>query len=88
MMDLDKSSKAHSIIYATLLCLRWEVLSIVFPRLCLIGFNYAQTFFIERVITTLNQPESHNTRNDGYGLIGAAALIYCGKAVGGTLFLS
>ena len=86
--ELDKSSKARSIIYATLSCLRWEVLKIIFPRLCLVGLSYAQTFFIEGVITNLNRPGTQSAKNDGYGLIGAAALIYGGIAVCETSAIS
>lgn len=61
--------------------LRWALLRVVAPRLCLIGFNYAQTFFIERAVTLLHEPMNPDSKNDGYGLIGAAALVYGGIAV-------
>ncbi|CRG87654.1 Cu2+-exporting ATPase [Talaromyces islandicus] len=76
-----KSSNPLSIIYATVSCLRWALLRVVVPRLCLIGFSYAQTFFIERAITLLHEPATQDSKNDGYGLIGAAALIYGGIAI-------
>ncbi|OKL58187.1 hypothetical protein UA08_06868 [Talaromyces atroroseus] len=76
-----KSNRPRSIIYATVSCLRWPIFRVVFPRLCLIGFSYAQTFFIERALNLLNQPETQSSRNDGYGLVGAAALIYGGIAI-------
>lgn len=53
----------------------------VFPRLCLIGFNYAQPFFISSAIAYVSQPIEAQNKNDGYGLIGAAGLIYLGIAV-------
>lgn len=62
-------------------CLRWTLLQLIAPRVCLIGFSYAQTFFIERAIRLLNEPVTQDSKNDGYGLIGAAALIYGGIAV-------
>ncbi|KAE8352698.1 P-loop containing nucleoside triphosphate hydrolase protein [Aspergillus coremiiformis] len=76
-----QSKNTTSIILATVSCFRWSIIRIVFPRLCLIGFNYAQTFFIQRAIEHLHQPETQKTKNDGYGLIGAAALIYGGIAI-------
>ena len=54
-----------------------------FPRVCLIGFTFAQPFLISRVLHLLAQsdPDSREAANDGYGLIGATALIYLGLAV-------
>ncbi|PWY91611.1 P-loop containing nucleoside triphosphate hydrolase protein [Aspergillus sclerotioniger CBS 115572] len=76
-----KSSNTRSLILATAVSLRWAILRTVFPRLCLIGFSYAQTFFIQRAIEHLHKPDTQMTRNEGYGLIGAAALIYGGIAI-------
>ncbi|GLB10798.1 hypothetical protein AtubIFM57258_007210 [Aspergillus tubingensis] len=76
-----QSSQTRSLIFATFISLRWAVLRTIFPRLCLIGFSYAQTFFIQRAMEQLYRPDTQLTRNEGYGLIGAAALIYGGIAV-------
>lgn len=53
----------------------------VFPRLCMIGFTFAQPFLISRVLGLLSQPSNQQSTNDGYGLVGATALIYLGLAV-------
>ncbi|OJJ66207.1 hypothetical protein ASPBRDRAFT_49106 [Aspergillus brasiliensis CBS 101740] len=76
-----QSSQTRSLILATFTSLRWAVLRTIFPRLCLIGFSYAQTFFIQRALEHLQRPNTELIRNEGYGLIGAAALIYGGIAV-------
>ncbi|GAA89080.1 hypothetical protein AKAW_07194 [Aspergillus luchuensis IFO 4308] len=76
-----QSSQTRSLIFATFISLRWAVLRTIFPRLCLIGFSYAQTFFIQRAMEQLHRPDTQSTRNEGYGLIGAAALIYGGIAI-------
>ncbi|PYI35212.1 P-loop containing nucleoside triphosphate hydrolase protein [Aspergillus indologenus CBS 114.80] len=76
-----QSSRTRSLIYATVISLRWAILRTIFPRLCLIGFSYAQTFFIQRAIEHLHRPDTQLTRNENYGLIGAAALIYGGIAI-------
>ncbi|GAQ47010.1 hypothetical protein ASPNIDRAFT_189460 [Aspergillus niger] len=76
-----QSSETRSLIFATFVSLRWAVLRTIFPRLCLIGFSYAQTFFIQRAMEQLHRPDTQLTRNEGYGLIGAAALIYGGIAI-------
>ena len=51
------------------------------PRLALIGFNYSQPFLITRIINYVGQPEAGTSANDGYGLIGATAIIYTGIGV-------
>ncbi|GKZ33772.1 hypothetical protein AbraIFM66950_003807 [Aspergillus brasiliensis] len=78
---LYQSSQTRSLIFASFTSLRWAVLRTIFPRLCLIGFSYAQTFFIQRALEHLQRPNTQLIRNEGYGLIGAAALIYGGIAV-------
>lgn len=57
----------------------WPLVSAIFPRLCLIGFTFAQPFLISGLLDWLS--ESHDTENEGYGLMGATILIYLGLAV-------
>lgn len=54
----------------------------VWPRLCLIGFSFAQPFLIMAAIQHVERPVTTETRNAGYGLIGATFLVYLGIAVG------
>ena len=61
--------------------LRWPFLAVVFPRLCLVGFNYAQPFLIQRAIGLLEETVNVAAIDYGRGLIGATALIYLGIAV-------
>jgi ATP-binding cassette subfamily C (CFTR/MRP) protein 1 len=51
------------------------------PRLCLIGFNYAQPFLLTAAIDALSNIKDPNQKNNGYGLIGATGLIYLGIAL-------
>jgi ATP-binding cassette, subfamily C (CFTR/MRP), member 1 len=51
----------------------------IFPRLCLVAFNYAQPFLISSAISYVSQPSPK--KNDGYGLIAATGLVYLGIAV-------
>lgn len=61
---------------------QWSpLLSAAFPRLCLIGFTFAQPFLINRAIEFAVTPESQPYNNVGYGLIGAYVLVYSGLAV-------
>ncbi|KAI2695411.1 hypothetical protein CBS147332_9340 [Penicillium roqueforti] len=59
--------------------LRASLALVVFPRLCLIGFTFAQPFLITSMLNWLDDPST--ALNDGYGLIGATILIYLGMAL-------
>jgi hypothetical protein len=78
-----KQDRRYALIYATITAMKWPVLSAIFPRLCLIGFKFAQPLLIQRAIDFVSeQPGLAGTdRNVGYGLIGSTALVYIGLAV-------
>ncbi|ETS74387.1 hypothetical protein PFICI_14253 [Pestalotiopsis fici W106-1] len=57
------------------------LLLVVFPRLCMIGFTFAQPFLISTALGLLSQPSDQQSTNNGYGIIGATALVYLGLAV-------
>lgn len=57
------------------------LLLVIFPRLCMIGFTFAQPFLISATLSLLSQPSDQKSTNAGYGLIGATALVYLGLAV-------
>lgn len=61
--------------------LKWHLLSVVPPRLALIGFTFCQPFLIQRAVNFMGQPVNESTTNVGYGLIGAYFLVYCGIAL-------
>jgi ATP-binding cassette, subfamily C (CFTR/MRP), member 1 len=62
-------------------CLHWELFLVVPPRVCLIGFTWAQPFLISRLISFFEEPETNQTHNICLGLIATAALIYTGISV-------
>ncbi|MCJ1309562.1 hypothetical protein MMC25_003222 [Agyrium rufum] len=68
-------------LYAILDCLKWPLLSALFPRLCLIGFSYAQPFLITTSIGYVSKVPEDQNKNDGYGIIVATLLIYAGIAI-------
>lgn len=78
---IGRASGKYALVYASFHCLRWKLAAIVVPRLCLIGFNYSQPFLIASAIKHVSQPDGAQEKNDGYGLIAAAGLIYLGIAV-------
>ncbi|KAB8210096.1 putative multidrug resistance protein [Aspergillus parasiticus] len=62
-------------------CFWMEFLAVVWPRLCLTGFSFAQSFLIMAAVQHVERPMTAETRNRDYGLIGATFLVYLGIAV-------
>lgn len=54
------------------------------PRLALLGFTFAQPFFIEKLLDYLTESEADP--NIGYGFIGASLLIYFGIGISTALY--
>jgi ATP-binding cassette, subfamily C (CFTR/MRP), member 1 len=81
IFTVDKNAK-HPLVKSTFEALKWPFLAPALPRLFLIGFNYAQPFLINRTVEFVSQPSSAENKNVGYGLIGATAITYVGRAVG------
>ncbi|KAG6092442.1 hypothetical protein E4U30_005419 [Claviceps sp. LM220 group G6] len=67
---------------------RWHLLAGVLPRLAYIGFTFAEPFLVKRVLDFTAEPDGPNTRNVGYGLIGAYALVHIGKAMSLTCLIN
>lgn len=77
----DKAKGKLSFAYATISCLRWQLLGLVLPRAAMVAFIYSQTFLIEATISYLEKPVDQRSITHANGLIGAAVLIYVGIAV-------
>jgi hypothetical protein len=60
-------------------CLKGAFAKVIFPRLLLIGFLFAQPILITNVLRYLGQAEDN--QYETYWLIGFTALIYTGMAV-------
>ncbi|THV54559.1 hypothetical protein BGAL_0024g00240 [Botrytis galanthina] len=71
----------YSLLFAILTCFKVSLLTLIFPRLCLIGFKFSQPLLINRAISLIDTPETPENQNIGYALIGATALIYLGLAI-------
>lgn len=71
----------NSLFTTTLGKLKWPILAVVPPRLCLIGFNFCQPFLINRAVKYSEDAPSAQGDNIGYGLIGAYILVFVGIAV-------
>jgi hypothetical protein len=59
----------------------WLVLCTIIPRLCLIGFTFAQPFLIERATEYMRSPIDQDTYKVGGALIAAYFLVYVGLGV-------
>jgi hypothetical protein len=70
----------NALLWAVIKCLRWEIATIAFPRLCVIGFSIAQPFLIGKVVSVLQRTDSFSI-DISYGLIGATAIVFTGIAV-------
>lgn len=79
-LSANKRSKT-ALLWVFICHYRWHLLAGVLPRLAYIGFTFAEPFLVKRVLDFTAEPEGPNTRNFGYGLIGAYALVHIGKAV-------
>lgn len=75
-----KSSK-YSLAWVTLKVAYKPVVHVIFPRICLIGFNIAQPLLIYRVISFIDDAPNEQTQFVGKALIGAALLVYLGIAI-------
>ena len=84
---VDHNRHKHALALATLSAWRLELAKIALPRLCLVALSLAQPFLIHQIVETISAPVSQQTWNQGYGLIGAVALVYTGIPVSSTSFL-
>ena len=71
----------YSLLRAFVWHYKWDILAGVPPKLAFVGFSFAQPFVVQRVLDFIDEPESENSANIAYGLIGAYVLVYIGAAV-------
>jgi ATP-binding cassette, subfamily C (CFTR/MRP), member 1 len=80
-LPLDDKKAKHSLTVVTMSAFRRDVLAAVIPRLCFIGFSFAQPFLINRVIRFVGEADDDDRMGVMGGLIGATALTYISIAV-------
>ncbi|KAE8380421.1 P-loop containing nucleoside triphosphate hydrolase protein [Aspergillus bertholletiae] len=71
----------YSLVWVALRVAYSPLLYVIFPRVCLIGFNIAQPLLIYRVISFLDDPTNDQTNFISGALTGAALLVYLGIAI-------
>ncbi|KAK5633576.1 hypothetical protein RRF57_009290 [Xylaria bambusicola] len=72
--------KPHALALVTVLTFRWEVLLIVFPKFAYVALSLSQPFLIREAVSFVQNTQSENGNDVGYGLIGAFALVTMGWA--------
>ncbi|KID91337.1 ABC transporter, transmembrane domain, type 1 [Metarhizium guizhouense ARSEF 977] len=75
---------SHSLLVTYAVHFRWKLAAAVIPRLCLIGFKFAQPFLVQSAVVYLSELNGQHSRNSGYGLIAAYVILYVGIAISGT----
>ena len=75
-----KTSK-HAALLTTVKALKWPLLAPIIPRAVLLALTICQPILLHELLTYLSAPVETMSKNTGYGLIGAYALVYTGSAV-------
>ncbi|GKU05754.1 unnamed protein product, partial [Fusarium langsethiae] len=78
----DPKAGQFSLLKCTFLAYKWQFAAGILPRLLRSGFNFAQPFLIQSVITFVGRKEMSVQISSG--LIGATVLIYLGLAISGA----
>lgn len=78
--------RKHGLTRVTIKALAVPLLLPVGPRIALGAFQFCQPFLLNSLLKYLQTPPEEASRNHGYGLIGATALIYTGIATSGAIY--
>ncbi|PVH72311.1 P-loop containing nucleoside triphosphate hydrolase protein [Cadophora sp. DSE1049] len=79
--DACDQKNRNALMRQAIIGFRWRILSIVFPRLCVVGLSVAQPFLVNEAIKFVQSVDGNENVNIGYGLIGAYTFVYIGNAV-------
>lgn len=71
--------KPRALLWSTLKATKASFAYCIFPRICVIGFRYAQPFLLSRTVDFANSPEEPDSI--GWGLTAAFGLVFIGLAV-------
>ncbi|KAI0968721.1 P-loop containing nucleoside triphosphate hydrolase protein [Xylaria arbuscula] len=73
--------KSHALALATVWTFRWQVFLIAFPKFAYVALSLSQPFLIREAVSFVQNTETGNNSNVGYGLIGGFALVYISLAI-------
>lgn len=76
--DNGNQIRSNALFWSTLKATRYHMALCVFPRLCIIGFRFAQPFILSRTVNFVNSTGSNNI---GWGLTAALGIVLAGKSV-------
>ncbi|KAE9376787.1 putative ATP-binding cassette transporter [Stipitochalara longipes BDJ] len=76
--NTDKT-RQRALFWSTLWATRGAFAYCIFPRICLIGFRYAQPFLLSRTVNFASNLEE--SESIGWGLTGAFGLVFLGLAI-------
>jgi ATP-binding cassette subfamily C (CFTR/MRP) protein 1 len=71
----------HCLFLAIMSSFKFPLAKMIIPRLCQSAFKLCQPLLINRVVSLLSEPRTKESRQIGYGLTGATALVYFGLSV-------
>ncbi|KAJ6184246.1 ABC transporter integral membrane type 1, partial [Penicillium mononematosum] len=85
-ISIAKSTQRLALFLDVIYDSKWTVAAAVAPRLCLIGFKFAQPFLINDIIDYVSEKGSSGLSGVKYGFVGATVLVYVGIAVSTALY--
>lgn len=77
--SVTDKTKSRALLWSIMKAARGALAYGVFPRLCLIGFRYAQPFLLSRTVNFANSPDEPDSI--GWGLTAAFGLVFTGLAI-------
>ncbi|RAH80143.1 P-loop containing nucleoside triphosphate hydrolase protein [Aspergillus japonicus CBS 114.51] len=84
--DQVYQSRRNQLFLTVFRTFKTEFLHGVIPRLCFSAFTLMQPLLVNAMIKFVGSPDNQMTRNKGYGLIGASAIVYLGLAASKALY--
>jgi ATP-binding cassette, subfamily C (CFTR/MRP), member 1 len=72
-------TRPRALFWSTLWATRRAFAYCIFPRICLMGFRYAQPFLLSRTVAFASSPNEPDSI--GWGLTGAFGLVFLGLAI-------
>ena len=83
--EIQLQKRRYRLLRTTLKILKLPYLTPVLPRVALMAFTFCQLFLITSILKYIQSPHA-SSPNFGYGLIGAAAIIYIGVSISTSLY--
>ncbi|OJK02591.1 hypothetical protein ASPACDRAFT_1864098 [Aspergillus aculeatus ATCC 16872] len=79
-------SRGNQLFFTLFRTFKIEFVHGVIPRLCFSAFTLMQPLLVNAIIKFVGSNDNQTTRNKGYGLIGASAIVYLGLATSKAIY--